>query len=166
MNRIDGALNTTPYWIMQLPQAFVPDHSQVFQDYLLTLIGAVDSRAGLNGCAPPSTAACAARPSRDRGGGPGAAPGSRRSAPVAADGAMNSVGRSISRRSAVAAILGGAAASPAWCHDHGQEVTTPFGWNEESALGRKVYVRGPEGKVVVLLHERSTAFHQDASISE
>jgi hypothetical protein len=31
-------LNHTPYWIMQLPQVFVPDHSSVFQDYLLNLL--------------------------------------------------------------------------------------------------------------------------------
>lgn len=40
MEPLDTSLsrNKTPYWIMQLPQVFVPDHSSVFQDYLLNLI--------------------------------------------------------------------------------------------------------------------------------
>lgn len=33
--------NTTPYWIMQLPQVFVPDHSSVFRDEVITLISAL-----------------------------------------------------------------------------------------------------------------------------
>jgi pimeloyl-ACP methyl ester carboxylesterase len=47
--------NTTPYWIMQLPQIFVPDHSSVFQDYLLTLIGSIMQHATLANCQPPNT---------------------------------------------------------------------------------------------------------------
>ena len=32
--------NTTPYWIMQLPQVFVPDHGSVFRDPVIDLINA------------------------------------------------------------------------------------------------------------------------------
>jgi len=51
MNAIrQNRLNTTPYWIMQMPQVFVPDHSSVFQDYLLQLISAVIGDSGLAKC--------------------------------------------------------------------------------------------------------------------
>ena len=46
-------LNQTPYWIMQLPQIFVPDHSSVFQDNLLELIRTV--LRGSNLMAPLAT---------------------------------------------------------------------------------------------------------------
>jgi pimeloyl-ACP methyl ester carboxylesterase len=42
MNAIrQNRLNQTPYWIMQLPQVFVPDHSDIFQYNLLKLLSAV-----------------------------------------------------------------------------------------------------------------------------
>jgi hypothetical protein len=47
MNPLSAVPNTTPYWIMQMPQVFVPDHSAVFQDYLLTLIGSVMQHSGI-----------------------------------------------------------------------------------------------------------------------
>jgi hypothetical protein len=47
-----GRLNRTPYWIMQLPQIFVPDHSSVFQDYLLNLLSAVMEDSLLTSCGP------------------------------------------------------------------------------------------------------------------
>jgi pimeloyl-ACP methyl ester carboxylesterase len=51
MNPItDGRLNTTPYWIMQLPQVFVPDHSSVFQIYVLKLVSAVLGVADVTSC--------------------------------------------------------------------------------------------------------------------
>jgi hypothetical protein len=46
--------NQTPYWIMQLPQIFVPDHGAVFQDYLLSLMEAVMFYGGLTQCGPTS----------------------------------------------------------------------------------------------------------------
>ncbi len=53
-------LNQTPYWIMQLPQVFVPDHSSVFQDYLLNLIAAVTGDSNLTDCGPQRPAVRAA----------------------------------------------------------------------------------------------------------
>ena len=50
MNPVAGALNTTPYWIMQLPQVFVPDHSSVFQFYMLKLIAAVLQDSEVTSC--------------------------------------------------------------------------------------------------------------------
>ena len=50
MNPVAGALNTTPYWIMQLPQVFVPDHSSVFQAYMLKLIAAILQDSEVTSC--------------------------------------------------------------------------------------------------------------------
>jgi pimeloyl-ACP methyl ester carboxylesterase len=48
MNAIgQNRLNQTPYWIMQLPQVFVPDHSSVFQTNLLKLLSAVLEESGV-----------------------------------------------------------------------------------------------------------------------
>ncbi len=59
-------LNQTPYWIMQLPQVFVPDHSSVFQGNLLKLISAVLEESGVTSCGPRTKAAEPARPTRGR----------------------------------------------------------------------------------------------------
>jgi hypothetical protein len=40
VERIPAAANTTPYWIMALPQIFVPDHSSVFRREMIELIDA------------------------------------------------------------------------------------------------------------------------------
>ena len=51
MNPIpQNRLNQTPYWIMQLPQVFVPDHSSVFQSNLLKLISAVLEQSTVTDC--------------------------------------------------------------------------------------------------------------------
>src|SRR5262249_49673980 len=55
-------LNNTPYWIMQLPQVFVPDHSTVFQDYLLQLISAVMQDSKLTATCAPTLAPGVAPP--------------------------------------------------------------------------------------------------------
>jgi len=53
MNAItENRLNKTPYWIMQMPQIFVPDHGAVFQDYLLKLISVVFGDSELTDCGP------------------------------------------------------------------------------------------------------------------
>lgn len=38
--------NTTPYWVMQLPQVFVPDHGSVFRDPVIDLINAFLAHRG------------------------------------------------------------------------------------------------------------------------
>ena len=45
--------NQTPFWIMGLPQVFVPDHSSVFQNEMIELIGAFLAHRGLVDLASP-----------------------------------------------------------------------------------------------------------------
>jgi len=54
-------LNNTPYWIMQLPELFVPDHSSVFQDHLLILLRSVACRSNLTICPHQETVSAFAR---------------------------------------------------------------------------------------------------------
>ncbi len=42
----DERLNRTPYWIMQLPQTFVPDHSSIFRGEVITLLNSYLIRQG------------------------------------------------------------------------------------------------------------------------
>jgi hypothetical protein len=39
--------NTTPYWVMQMPEAFVPDHGSIFRDQVITVIRAILAYEGI-----------------------------------------------------------------------------------------------------------------------
>ena len=65
MNAVcQNRLNFTPYWIMQLPQIFVPDHSSVFQAHLLNLIAAVAEESEVTNYGPRAQKKEAARLTR------------------------------------------------------------------------------------------------------
>lgn len=45
--RKGGATNTTPYWIIQIPQVFIPDHGSVFRPEVIALLRAFLVRNGV-----------------------------------------------------------------------------------------------------------------------
>ena len=138
-------LNVTPYWIMPLPQVFVPDHSS----------GLPRQPAGFDslGSAPLFQSHAEQDPDHTDEGqgrlqsGDDGAPESRAATPEE--------GGAMTRRGALSA-LGASAVSSMQAFagpPHPEELSKPYGWVAERIQKRTVYVRGSGRRVIVLLHE-------------